>query len=53
MILILLGITYIAINLVLFGSALVMMPLRECWTYFFFGTLILLNEFVIKPWTQQ
>lgn len=42
-----------AINLVLFGSALVMMPLRECLTYFFFGTFILLNEFAIKPWTKQ
>lgn len=52
-ILMLLGISYIAVNLVLFGSALVMMPLKGCWIYLFFGTIILLNEFFIRPWTQQ
>jgi hypothetical protein len=43
-ILMLLAISYIAINLVLFGSALVMMSFKDSLKYLFFGTLIIANE---------
>lgn len=48
MILTLLGITYAVINLVLFGSALVIMPFKDAFKYLFFGVLIMINEI----WTQ-
>lgn len=47
-ILLLLLITYVVINLVLFGSALVIMPLEGASNYLFFGTIILIKEFLWK-----
>ncbi len=44
----LLAITYVVINLVLFGSALVIMPFKEAFRYLFFGVFIMINE----AWTQ-
>jgi hypothetical protein len=43
-VLMLLVISYIAFNLVLFGSALVMMPFKSSLKYLFFGTFIIANE---------
>lgn len=47
-ILMLLAISYMAINLVLFGSALVVVPFKSAIKYLFFGVLIMINEI----WTQ-
>lgn len=49
-ILVILGISYVAINLVLFGTALVVCNLKDSLEYLFFGTLILIREFIIDPW---
>jgi hypothetical protein len=38
-----------AINLVLFGSALVIVPPKDAIRYLFFGVFIMINEI----WTQQ
>lgn len=51
-ILMILGFIYIAINLVLFGMALVVLPEREALRFLFFGTLILISEFFVKPWIK-
>jgi hypothetical protein len=51
-ILMLLGISYIAVNLVLFGSALAFMSLRGASVYLLFGTFILIKELIIDPWNK-
>lgn len=45
-----LGIGYIVINLVLFGTALVIFNLKESLEYLFFGVFILIKELIIDPW---
>ena len=47
-----LGIAYIAINLVMFGTALAFIPARKATTYLFFGTIILIKEFILDPWVK-
>ena len=47
-----LGFIYLAINLVLFGMALVMTPFKEALRYLFFGTLIVISEFFVNPWIK-
>ena len=37
---------YVAINLVLFGSALVFYPVKTALDYLFFGTLIVIRDFI-------
>jgi hypothetical protein len=51
-ILVLLGLSYVAVNLVLFGSALTFMTLKEASVYLLFGTLILIKEFILDPWKK-
>jgi len=47
-----LGIAYIAINLVIFGTALAFMSVKNASTYLFFGTIILIKEFILDPWIK-
>jgi hypothetical protein len=51
-ILLVLAIAYIAINLVMFGTALAFMSARSELNYLFFGTIILIKEFIIDPWVK-
>jgi hypothetical protein len=51
-ILIILGIIYLAINLITFGMALCFMSTEKSLWYLFFGTLILLSEFILEQWEK-
>ena len=47
-----LGIAYIAINLIMFGTALVFMSVKDASTYLFFGSIVLIKEFILDPWIK-
>jgi hypothetical protein len=47
-----LAIAYVATNLVMFGTALEIMPTKSALNYLFFGTILLIKEFVIDPWIK-
>lgn len=51
-ILLVLAIAYVVINLVMFGTALAFMPVKSASNYLFFGTIILIKEFIIDPWVK-
>lgn len=51
-ILIILGIAYIAVNLIMFGTALAFMSAKDASTYLFFGTIVLIKEFILDQWIR-
>lgn len=51
-ILMILGIAYIAINLIMFGTALAFMSVKDASTYLFFGTIVLIKEFILDSWIR-
>lgn len=51
-ILIILAVLYAAINLVMFGMTLPFLPTKDCLIYLFFGTFVLINEYITEPWKK-